>query len=132
VLTEPLERSGAGVLAPMSLAAVILGAALWLASVTFRLTATMAAASSPEPAPGFGPLSAWAGGLFSAWTVLGNAAVVGFGAAVVHSGYPVAWAGWAAIGLGSLMLAELVLTGDAYPALYHVGPALIGIALVVD
>lgn len=130
-LVEPLERSGAGVLVPLSFAALVLGAALWLASLSFRVTA-MAAASGADPAAGFEAVSAWAGGLFLAWTVLGNAAVVGFGAAVVHGGYPAAWSGWAAIALGSVMLAQLLLTGDALPALYHVAPALIGVALLVE
>jgi hypothetical protein len=131
VLVEPLERAGGGVLVSLSFAALVLGAALWLVSLTFRVTA-MAVASGSDPAAGFEAVSAWAGGLFLAWTALGNAAVVGFGAAVVHSGYPAAWSGWAAIALGLVMLAQLLVTGDALPALYHVAPALIGVALIVD
>jgi hypothetical protein len=34
--------------------------------------------------------------------------------------------------LGALMLAQVLATGDALPALYHVGPALIGVALLLD
>jgi hypothetical protein len=108
---------------------LLLGAALWLMSLTFRVT-TMAAPSSTQPASGLVAVSAWAGGLFLAWTALGNAAVVGFGAAVVHSGYPAAWSGWATIVLASVMLVQLLVTGDALPALYHVAPALIGVALI--
>jgi hypothetical protein len=130
-LADPLERAGGGVLVPLSLAALLLGAALWLASIAFRMTA-MTAASRAESPPGFEAVSAWAGGLFLAWTVLGNAAVVGFGAAVVDSAYPATWCGWAAIALGSAILVQLLVTGDALPALYHVAPALVGIALVVD
>jgi hypothetical protein len=130
-LDKPLERAGGGVLAPLSLDTLLLGAALWLASLTFRVTA-MATASGREPAAGFEAVSAWAGGLFLAWTALANAAVVGFGVAVVQSGYPAPWAGWAAIALGALMLAQLLVTGDALPALYHVAPALLGIALLID
>lgn len=128
-LADPLERAGGGVVVPMSLAALLLGAALWLASLTFRMTVL---ADAVEATPGLEAVSAWAGGLFLAWSVLGNAAVVGFGAAIVQSGYPAAWCGWAAIVLGALMLAQLVGTGDALPALYHVGPALVGLALLLD
>ena len=64
--------------------------------------------------------------------LLGNTAPVGFGAAVVQSGYPASWCGWAAIALASLMLAQLLVSGDALPGLYHVAPALIGIALLLD
>jgi hypothetical protein len=115
----------------MSLALLLLGGALWLASLTFRVTAMTAPGGRELPA-GLEALSAWAGGLFLAWTALGNAAVVGFGAAVVRSGFPAPWCGWAAIVLGALMLAQLLATGDALPALYHVGPALIGVALLLD
>jgi hypothetical protein len=34
--------------------------------------------------------------------------------------------------LGGLQLVQLLATGDALPALYHVGPALIGVALLLD
>jgi hypothetical protein len=60
---------------------------------------------------GFAALSAWPGGLFLAWTALANAAVLGFGVAVVHSGYPAAWPGWLATVLAALMLAQLTATG---------------------
>lgn len=130
-LAQPLERAGAGVLVPLSLSALVMGAPLWLASLTFRVT-TMTTASGTEPRPEVAALSAWAGGLFLAWTALANAAVLGFGVAIVHSGYPAAWSGWLAIVLAALMLAQLATTGDTLPALYHVAPALIGIALLLD
>jgi hypothetical protein len=130
-LADPFERAGAGVVAPLSFAALLLGAGLWLASLTFRVTG-MAAVSAEDVPAGIEAASAWAGGLFLAWTALGNAAVIGFGVAVVKSDFPAEWCGWAAIALGSLILVQLVVTGDALPASYHVGPALIGIALLFD
>jgi hypothetical protein len=129
-MAEPLEQAGAGALVPISLAALLLGAPLWLASLVFRVTAM--ADSSEELPAGFTVASSWAGGLFVAWSAIGNGAVVGFGAAVVRSGYPAAWCGWAAIALGALLLAQLLATGDALPAMYHIGPALIGVALILD
>ena len=130
-LAEPLEQAGAGVLVPLSSSALLVGAPLWLASLTFRVTA-MTAVSEAEPPTNFAALSAWAGGLFLAWSVLANAAVLGIGVAVVESGYPAAWSGWVAIVIAGLMLAQLTATRDALPALYHVAPALIGIALLLD
>jgi hypothetical protein len=126
-LAAPLRDEGAGVLVPLSLAALLLGAGLWLAHLVYRVTSMTAAAG-----PGLEATAAWAGGLFVAWTVLGNAAAIGFGTAVVHSGYPAAWSGWATVALGALVLVQLATTGDALPALYHVGPALIGVALLLD
>jgi len=128
---EPLDRAGGGVLVALSQDALLLGAALWLASLTFRVTA-MASASDTAPGAGFEAVSAWAGGLFLAWSALANAAVVGFGVAIVRSGYPAPWAGWAAVALGALLLVQLLATGNALPALYHVAPALIGLALLLD
>jgi hypothetical protein len=130
-LAEPLRQAGGGVLVPLSLAALVLGAALWLAGLVFRLAAAVPAAAT-APSEALAAVSAWAGGLFLAWSVLGNAAVIGFGAAIARSGYPAAWCGWTAIALGALVLTQLAVTGDALPALYHVGPALIGVALLLD
>lgn len=128
-LTEPLLASGGGVLTTMSFITMLLGAALWLASLVFRLT-TMA--RTAEPAPGYEHASAWAGGLFIAWTVLANVANTGFGAAVVRADYPSAWIGWAAIAISALILVQLVVTRDGIPALYHVAPAIIGIGVLLD
>ena len=130
-LAQPLEEAGAGVLIPLSSSALLMGAPLWLASLSFRMT-TMTAASEKEAPAGLAALTGWSAGLFLAWTVLVNAAVLGFGVAIVRSGYPAAWSGWLAIGLAALMLAQLTATGDALPALYHVAPALIGIALLLE
>ena len=130
-LADPLEAAGGGVLVPLSLASLVLGAVLWLASLAYRVTAMVAAAESGRP-PGFEAVSAWAGGLFTAWSWLGNLAVAGFGAAIVHGGYPAAWCGWTAIALAAALLVQLAFTGDALPASYHVAPALIGVALLVD
>jgi hypothetical protein len=73
-LTEPLEQAGGGVLVQLSLATLLLGAGLWLATLVFRITAMTDAAGAP-PRAGFRVVSMWAGGLFLAWTALGNAAV---------------------------------------------------------
>jgi hypothetical protein len=88
-LAAPLEESGAGVIAALSRAMPLVGASLWLASLMFRVTVTTAAASGEVPV-GFEAASAWAGGLFLGWTVLGNSAIAGFGAADVQSDYPAA------------------------------------------
>ena len=108
-----------------------MGVALWLVSLAFRVTVTTSAFSGGVPA-GFEAVSAWAGALFLGWTILGNAAVAGFGAAVVQSGYPATWCGWVVIVLVALIVAQLLLTGDSLPVLYHVGPLVLGATLLVD
>jgi hypothetical protein len=73
-LTDTLEQAGGGVLVRLSFATLLLGAGLWLASLVFRMTALTAAAGA-TPTAGFRAVPTWAGGLFLAWTALGNAAV---------------------------------------------------------
>lgn len=116
---------------PLSVAALVLGAALWLMSLAFRVWPMTDAAGSEAPA-GLELAAAWAGGLFVAWSWLGNASLALLGAAIVHADRPADSCGWAAIVLSGLMLVQLVATGDALPALYHVAPALIGVALLLD
>ena len=117
-LAEPLRREGAPTLTDLSLALLLLGAPLWLASLVHRIVVARDGA-------------AWAGALFLAWSVNANAAIVGFGAALVRSDLSGGWAGWTGIVLAALMLVELLVTGDALPALYHVGPAVIGVAVLL-
>ena len=130
-LAGPLEQAGGGVLVPLSAAALVLGAGLWLIALAFRVWPLAAAAGTASP-PGLEVAASWAGGLFVAWSWLGNAAVAMLGAAVVRADHPAGWCGWAAIVLGVLLLVQLAVTGDALPALYHVAPALIGVALLLD
>lgn len=116
-LSEPLRREGAATLADLSLALLLLGAPLWLASLVHRIVVA-------------GDGAAWAGGLFVAWSALANVAIIGFGTAVVRSDLSTTWSGWTAIALAALMLVQLLATGDALPALYHVGPAVMGAAVL--
>lgn len=118
-LAEPLRREGAPTLTDLSLALLLLGAPLWLASLVHRIVV------EPEGA-------AWAGGLFLAWSVIANVAIIGLGAALVRSDLAGAWAGWIGIVLGALMLFQLLVTRDALPALYHVGPAVMGAVVLLS
>jgi hypothetical protein len=130
-LRAPLEEAGGGVIVELSLAVLLVGLTLWLASLVFRITVTTAASMGEQPV-GFATASAWAGGLFIGWSVLANVAVIGLGTAIVESGYPASWPGWTSIALAAAMLAQLAATRDALPALYHVGPLLVGLALLAD
>ena len=116
-LAEPLRRAGEATLVDLSLALLLLGVPLWLASLAHRVIATDGAA--------------WAGWLFLAWSVIANVAVIGFGAAFLRSDLAGGWSGWVATVLAALILVQLVITGDSLPALYHLGPAVIGVALLL-
>ena len=118
-LAEPLRREGAPTLTDLSLALLLLGAPLWLASLVHRIVVARDGA-------------AWAGALFLAWSVIANVAIIGFGAALVRSDLSGTWAGWTAIFAGAAILLQLLVTGDALPALYHVGPAVMGAAALLS
>jgi hypothetical protein len=118
-LAEPLRRAGTATLTDLSLALLLLGAPLWLASLVHRTAVAEDGA-------------AWAGALFLAWSLIANVAIIGFATALVRSDLSGTWSGWTAIALGVLMLVQLFATGDALPALYHVGPALMGAAALLD
>jgi hypothetical protein len=117
-LAEPLRREGASTLTDLSLALLLLGAPLWLASLVHRIVVARDGA-------------AWAAALFLAWSVIANVAVIGFGAALVRSDLSGSWAGWTAMLLGASMLVQVFLTGDALPALYHVGPGVMGATVLL-
>lgn len=106
-------------LGDLSLALLLVAAPLWLASLVHRMVVAQEAA-------------AWAGGLFLAWSVLANIALVGFGAALLRSELAPSWAAWTQIALAALVLLQLVVTRDALPALYHVGPAVVGVAMLLS
>jgi hypothetical protein len=118
-LAEPVRGEGPATLADLALVLLVVGVPLWLASLVHRIAVVEDGA-------------AWAGALFLAWSVLANVACAGLGAAVVRSGVAPAWTGWAVVACAGLILVQLALTGDALPAAYHLGPAILGIALLVD
>jgi hypothetical protein len=130
VLGGQLAEDGAGALAVTALSILGLGAALWLGSLAFRIWPMSAVAGAGPPPPGFELAAAWAGGLFLGWSVLANTAIVVLGAAVLQAGAPAPWCGWLAIAAGGLALAQLLVNGDSLPVLYHVAPALVGVALL--
>jgi hypothetical protein len=53
------------------------------------------------------------------------------GVAVCRSVLDGSWSGWVAIARAALVLVQLSLTGDALPAAYHLGPAVVGISLLI-
>lgn len=123
---RPLEAAGAGVLAPLSIAAIAIGCASWLVSLAFRVSTLPAAGDAAS----VDLLRSWAGGLFYQWAVLANVAAVGLGAAAVHAGHPSAWGGWLCLAFGALLLLQLATTGDALPVTYHLGPLALGVAFL--
>ncbi len=114
-----------------SVAGLAVGGTLWLIALAFRVWPMTLAARGARP-PGLELAATWIGGLFPVWGWLGNASVVMLGAVVVRADRPADRCGWAAAGLAGLVLVQLLATGDARPALYHVAPAPISVALLLE
>lgn len=120
-------------IAAMAAAAYAIGAALWIASLMFRLTVVRWAAAQPVMPDVFPPLSAWASGLYTVHMASAYAAFATLGAAVLAGGGP-GWLGWLGVGLGLGCLAGFVATrfnGPFNPPiLAHAYTAVLGVWLL--
>jgi hypothetical protein len=115
-----------------------LGAVCWIASLTFRLTVTVAAAEQAvavgeTPSPVL-PFAAWSGSLYVVHMATAYAAFAAFGVAVLlGEGLP-SWLGWLGVGGGAALLAGFVLTRFSGPfnppAWAHTYTAVVGVALL--
>jgi hypothetical protein len=97
VLGSVFRPAGARVWSDLGLAAFSLGGALWLASLTFRATATITAAretvvSGVVPA-WFEPMRAWSGAMFALYMVLAYFAIAAYGRALLQSHLVPRWLG---------------------------------------
>lgn len=97
VLGGVFRAAGARVWSELGQAAFLLGSALWLASLTFRATATLTAAretvaSAVVPA-WFEPMRAWSGVMFALYMVLAYLAIAAYGRALLQVPLAPRWLG---------------------------------------
>jgi hypothetical protein len=97
VLGSVFRAAGAQVWSDLGLAAFSLGSALWLASLTFRATATITAAretvASGVVPPWFEPMRAWSGVMFALYMVLAYLAIAAYGRALLQGQLAPRWLG---------------------------------------
>jgi hypothetical protein len=136
VLGQVLRAAGERLWSELGQVAFLFGAALWLASIAFRATATVAAAeqagaSGAVPA-WFAPLQAWAGALFAIYMVLAYLAIAAYGRSLLRTGLAPRWVARAhvAFGLaGSIgFLAQVRLFSP--PLLIHLLPGILGVVIL--
>ena len=66
------------------------------------------------------------------WVFVANVAYVAFGVAILQGDVLAAWAGWAAIGVGGVIVAAaVVFSNQAFPQLGLLVPLVLGVALLL-
>lgn len=127
------------VVAVMAAVAYALGAACWIASLTFGLTVvpwaadrTVADGRVPEPFPA---LDAWAGSLYVVHMASAYVSFALLGVAVLAADVLAAWVGWTGVVLGLGSLVGFVATRASGPfnppILAHLYTAILGITILV-
>ncbi len=117
------------------MAVYALAAALWLASLMFRLAVTPDAAArlvdfgSVDPA--YSAAERWAGGLFAAVTVLAGGSLVALGVAIALGGSLASPVGWFAVLVGTVVVVGYLAVGDMPPFVSYLPTGLLGLALLL-
>jgi hypothetical protein len=124
--------------APLARAAAAtysLGAALWLTSLCVRLAVTPAKASAYVATrtidSSYAPLDRLAGGLFTGFTYLAGAALLGVGTAILAGGVVAAPVAWFALVIGAVVIIGYLAFGDMPPFVSYLPTTLIGVALLL-
>ena len=133
--THQLGSTGSDAWAWVALGIYLVGAIAWLLGVLLQTTVGAAAAQiraatgvTPEWLAGIWGLAWWCEVSF---VVLANVAAVLWGVAILETGYPSAWMGWTAIGIGAVILAGAAVTRDVFPHLGIAMPLVTGVALLL-
>lgn len=126
---------GGAPLARVAVAMYGIAAVLWLASITFRLVVTPAAADafarSGTSEPGYAVASRWSGGLFAAFTVTAGSSLVVLGVAVVAGSAMTALVGWFSIGIGAVIVGGYLIARDMPPLIAYLPTGALGIAILL-
>lgn len=126
---------GGAPLARVAVAMYGIAAVLWLASITFRLVVTPAAADafarSGTSEAGYAVASRWSGGLFAAFTVTAGSSLVVLGVAVVAGSAMTALVGWFSIGIGAVIVGGYLIARDMPPLIAYLPTGALGIAILL-
>jgi hypothetical protein len=133
--TAQLAALGQATVAYASLGAYITGSAAWLFAVMLQ-TAAVRRAAEIRAATGTTPdwlqpvwdITGWAE---LAYIAAANVAFIGWGIAVLDTGHPASWAGWACLALAAVALLVVGFTREGFPQLGVLVPVVLGVALVL-
>jgi hypothetical protein len=137
VLGTTLRAAGDRVWSELGQAAFLFGSILWLASISFRATATISAAKNtvasgvvPE---WFEPLRAWSGMLFAIYMVLAYLAIAAYGKALLATDLAPHWVARTHLIFGLLGAVGFVSRIPMFnpPLMIHLLPGILGVVLLV-
>jgi hypothetical protein len=137
VLGVALRAAGDRVWSELGQSAFLFGSVLWLASLAFRATATVAAAqetaSTGVVPPWFEPMRAWSGALFAVYMVLAYLAIAAYGKALLATGLAPRWVAWTHLIFGLLGAVGFVARAPVFnpPLMIHLVPGILGVVLLV-
>lgn len=137
LLGNALRSSGDRVWSELGLTAFFFGALLWIASLTFRVTATVAAANetvaSGQTPIWYSGIAQWSGGLFSVYMVLAYLAIAAYGKALHGTIFAPSWMSWTAMVFGLAGSVGFIARFGPFglPLTIHLVPGILGIVLLV-
>jgi hypothetical protein len=136
-LTTVLRAHGERLWSDLAQVGYLCGSVLWLASLAFRATATVAAADQMVAGglvpSWFQPLQSWAGGLFAVYMVLAYLSLAAYGQALLRSGLLPRWLGRTHVLFGLAGAAGFVAQIRLFspPLLIHLLPGLLGVVVLL-
>lgn len=135
-LTFMLAGEGESVLASVALGGYLVALIAWIFGAVTQ-AAAMPAASKQKAETGRAPSwihPLWDAGFLaeSIWVFGTNLAYIVMGMAVVQSGFPAAWSGWAAIGLAAFIVVVVAATRVGFPQLGLLAPFVLGVAMIIE
>jgi hypothetical protein len=137
VLGTILRNAGDRVWSELGQAAYLFGSILWLASIAFRITATISAAretaSSGVVPLWFEPLQVWSVELLAIYMVLAYLAIAAYGKALLTTGLAPRWMARTHLIFGLLGAVGFVARVPAFnpPLMIHLVPGILGVVLLV-
>jgi hypothetical protein len=139
MLEAVLRSAGDRVLARLGLVAFLFGAVLTVAGRAQEVSIAVwaageTAAGGPIPTL-LAPVVDWSNAMTAVYTALAFAALAAFGGSILATGLLSRAVGWVAVAWGigwglAFVVAWIAVGGFDYPALHHVVPLVIGVALL--
>lgn len=137
ILGAALRNAGYRYWSELGQVAYSCGAVLWLATIAFRATVTVAAARESVAAgsipPWFEPMRNWSGALFAIYMVLAYLAISAVGKALLATSFVPRWLARTHIIFGLVGVVGFVARVPLFapPLIIHLLPGILGVTLIV-
>ncbi len=135
-LASAIGDAGGAALAFSGLGMYLVAMAGWIFGIAISYAAMSEGAKQKAST---GDIPSWVAPLGSAaymaevtWVVAANIGYVMLGAAVLTTGLLPAWAGWSAVGIGSVLAIIVLVTKVGFPQMSDLAPFVLGVAAVLE